>query len=356
MEREDQSGFLRRLAEMVPALQAEAEDESGFPDRSLASLREIGVMAAPLPSEAGGCGLGVVEEGAPAAAFLRLLGRGSVALGRLLEGHVNALRLVWLYGNDAVRAAAAADAAAGHLFGIWVTEVERPLRLGADGVLEGGKNFCSGAGRVTRPLVTAAPAEGPPVMVLARLTGVEALGTARTMSGVKGAQTADMDLSGVTGTVVGAAGDYLRQPEFSVGAWRGSAVALGALEAMVEVAVGQLRERGRHTNPHQAARIGRMLIAVETARLWVGRACDGSGIEDGERAALVNLARIAVETVCLEALGLVQRSLGLAAFVVSNPVERMGRDLATYLRQPAPDETLTEAALWYAERGLLVGR
>ena len=342
---EDRNRFLQRLAALVPALQLEADDETGFPDRSLQSLREMGVMAAPLPFAAGGLGLGAVEEGASTALFLRLLGRGSVALGRLIEGHVNALRLVWLYGDEGVRAAAAADARAGHLFGIWVTEMERPLRIGADGVLEGGKNYCSGAGRVTRPLVTAAPGEGPPVMVLARLTGEERVGTARTMSGVKGARTADMELSGVSGTVVGAAGDYLRQPEFSAGAWRGSAVALGALEALVEMAVAQLRGRGRHTNPHQAARIGRMLIAAETARLWVERACEGDGIEDAERAALVNLARIAVETACLDALVLVQRSLGLAAFV-AGPVERMGRDLATYLRQPAPDETLTEAALW----------
>ncbi|MEJ0019977.1 MAG: hypothetical protein WDN25_26190 [Acetobacteraceae bacterium] len=44
----------------------------------------------------------------------------------------------------------------------------------------------------------------------------------------------------------------------------------------------------------------------------------------------------------------VQRSLGLAAFGTGNPVERICRDLATYLRQPAPDEVLTSAAAHYA--------
>jgi hypothetical protein len=43
----------------------------------------------------------------------------------------------------------------------------------------------------------------------------------------------------------------------------------------------------------------------------------------------------------------VQRSLGLSAFGQGNPVERVCRDLATYLRQPAPDQTLTEAASWF---------
>ena len=33
-------------------------------------------------------------------------------------------------------------------------------------------------------------------------------------------------------------------------------------------------------------------------------------------------------------------------------MERLCRDLQTYLRQPAPDEVLTEAAEWFAQKGL----
>jgi hypothetical protein len=62
----------------------------------------------------------------------------------------------------------------------------------------------------------------------------------------------------------------------------------------------------------------------------------------------VGLARIAVETACLDAMRLVQRSLGLSAFRHGNPVERICRDLGTYLRQPAPDAVLTEAAAHFA--------
>jgi hypothetical protein len=39
-----------------------------------------------------------------------------------------------------------------------------------------------------------------------------------------------------------------------------------------------------------------------------------------------------------------QRSVGLQAFLRPNPIERMSRDLATYLRQPGPDRALTDAA------------
>ena len=44
-----------------------------------------------------------------------------------------------------------------------------------------------------------------------------------------------------------------------------------------------------------------------------------------------------------------QRSLGLSTFRQGNPIERICRDLSTYLRQPAPDEVLTEAATWFAD-------
>ena len=338
MDPDDEQGrFLRRLSGLVATLRAEADEAdagSTFPDRSLDALREVGAFTAPLPPALGGLDLGVAAEGRPAAGFLCLLGSSSIALGRLMEGHLNALRLVGRYGSAAQLASAARDAAGGHLFGIWVTEVGAPVRLVHDEggpVLQGGKNFCSGAGRVTRPLLTAT---GP-------------------LGGVRGAGTAHLAVSDVgvaAGDIVGVAGDYLRQPEFSAGAWRGSAVALGGLDALVETTVAQLRARGRHANPHQAERIGRMMIAAETARSWVDRASRAGALEAGETVAIVNLARIAVETACLDALRDVQRALGLQAFVRDNPVERMMRDLATYLRQPAPDETLIEAALFFAER------
>ena len=49
-------------------------------------------------------------------------------------------------------------------------------------------------------------------------------------------------------------------------------------------------------------------------------------------------------------MNLVQRSLGLSALLEPNPVERLIRDLGTYLRQPAPDEALTEAAAWFMQK------
>jgi len=49
------------------------------------------------------------------------------------------------------------------------------------------------------------------------------------------------------------------------------------------------------------------------------------------------MARMVVERQLLDVLEIVQRSVGLSAFSRSSELERIARDLATYLRQPAPD-------------------
>ena len=87
-------------------------------------------------------------------------------------------------------------------------------------------------------------------------------------------------------------------------------------------------------------------MAAEAARLWVEAAAmraEAPGA-DAEAVAYVNLARLAVERAALDALEVAQRSVGLAAFLRPNPLERIARDLATYLRQPAPDRALVAAA------------
>jgi hypothetical protein len=152
--------------------------------------------------------------------------------------------------------------------------------------------------------------------------------------------------------LLGEPGDYLREPAFSTGAWRGSAVACGGLIALLDLAVRQLRESGRLHAPLAQERLGQLFIARETARHWVQAAArigEDPAAEPEFRIATVGLARIAVETACLDAMRLVQRSIGLAAFRQGSLVELICRDLATYLRQPAPDKVLTEAGVWFAD-------
>ena len=55
--------------------------------------------------------------------MLRLIGRGSLSVGRIYEAHVNALHLVVRYGTDVQARHVGARASAGQLFGLWVTDV-----------------------------------------------------------------------------------------------------------------------------------------------------------------------------------------------------------------------------------------
>ena len=89
-----------------------------------------------------------------------------------------------------------------------------------------------------------------------------------------------------------------------------------------------------------------MNAELGTIGIWLGFAAAVIGAV----VIVVGLARLAVESACLDVIRLVQRSLGLSAFRHGHPAERICRDLGTYLRQPAPDEVLSEAASWFARR------
>jgi alkylation response protein AidB-like acyl-CoA dehydrogenase len=348
------SGLVETVRAGVPAMQCRAEAldrDAAFPEQDMAALREAGVLAAPVPRRLGGLGAGTEPSGtALLAEVLRLLGQGNLAVGRLFEAHVNALRLVTHYGTAAQAQRAAAGALAGDLFGLWVTDPPGQSLRRADSRLSGRKGPCSGAGYCARAVVTVETPDGTR-MALVALGGAEPVaGLPGALQGMRAASNGTVDLTGVAApddALIGVSGDYLREPELSCGAWRTTAVTLGGLDALVEAARTQLARRGHQGTPMQQARFGQLLIAQETARLWTLRAAEVAE-QDGpaspaDRVAYVNLARVAVEAACLDALRLAQRSLGLAAFVRPNPVERLSRDLGTYLRQPAPDAVLLEA-------------
>lgn len=173
-----------------------------------------------------------------------------------------------------------------------------------------------------------------------------------TAQGMRASATGAVDFSGLRIEpidILGENGDYERQPYFSGGAWRFCAVQLGGMEMLLDLLRAHLSRTGRGADAHQAARLGDAGIAVETAQLWVERAArmaeDAEQIQEPERiVAYVNLTRLAVERAGLSLLELVHRSVGLQSFMRPNPIERISRDLATYLRQPAPDRALVSAA------------
>jgi alkylation response protein AidB-like acyl-CoA dehydrogenase len=345
---------------LLPSLQRNAshlDEMAEFPHAEFAALTKLGLLTATIPQERGGLGFGCGQNGA--LALLRLfilLGKASLPIARLYEAHVNALQLINRYGTSASADNAARDATAGHIFALWVTDPQVPLVLTRNGVgfvLKGGKAFCSGAGVVTRALITAATDSGTRMLVVALEPGTSVLPSSIKLGGMRAAITGSIDFSGRVveqRALLGEVGDYLREPIFSAGAWRGSACALGGLSALVDLHRDELLRRQRDADPLQRSRFGSVLVAKETARLWVREAALRGCLEDGpteEIVAYINLARLAVEGACLDAMRLTQRSLGLGAFIAGSQAELLCRDLATYLRQPAADEALDNAAEHY---------
>lgn len=327
------------------------DEHGGFPEAGVAALRETGLLTAPLPAAMGGAGLCEPDHVDALRAVLTAVGRGSLVLGRLYEGHVNALALALRYGDGRAQERVARDAGKGHLFGVWNTEPDPGgLRIDRDR-LSGAKSFASGAGHVTRPLVTARQGDGRRIMLVVRLEpGQRADLTAWRAHGMRASATGTLDFTGLPvapDDPIGAPDDYVRQPFFSCGAWRFLAVQSGGIEAVFAAHRDHLRRTGRGDDPHQRARLGQAATAVETARLFVARAARFAAHAEADpegAVAYVNLARGAVERAGLDAIELAQRSVGLSGFLETHPLERRIRDLATYLRQPAPDLALASAA------------
>jgi alkylation response protein AidB-like acyl-CoA dehydrogenase len=350
---------------------AEAADRRdatrAFPAEEFGWLSAAGLLTAPLPPALGGLGLG--GRGARHALYrvLAEVGRGSLPVGRVYEGHVNALDLVMAYGNKAQRERAAEDAHAGHVFGVWNTEGAGGVRLaptdGGGARLEGVKTFCSGAGHVTRAFANGAWPDGGWQMVLVDLDGEagRAAPGSWTAEGMRASQSGRVDFSGLEvgpDALVGQPGDYTREPDFTGGAVRFAAVQLGGAQALLGAAVAWLRRLDRTGDPHQRARVGRAAIAVETGALWLlgaARLWEAGAAPDAV-VAYAQMTRTAVERACLDVLELVDRSVGARGLLPPSAVERVGRDLRLYLRQPAPDAALdAAAAAALAHPGLALG-
>ena len=158
------AGLLAALHDLVPALQrrAEALDAAEAPPlQDMAELRALGALTAPLPRAHGGLGAGTEPGGAALLLdMLRLIGRGHLAVARLFEAHVNAVRLVARYGTPAQLAAAARDVHNGHLFALWVTD---PPGAASPAALRLVTAYADGPAPVSDgPSATAPPARAVP--------------------------------------------------------------------------------------------------------------------------------------------------------------------------------------------------
>lgn len=353
---------VRELRRQFTGWAAETFASADFPHREMKALRQAGLLAVTLPGEP------LDERRGNMASLLQLLkivGEGNLSVGRIYEGHVNALHLIELFGTDAQKQRWFADARAGHLFGVWNTQMHDGVHLdrseGGAVVMRGSKTFCSGALHVTRPIVPG---------VLHGADGRE-LGWQMTVVpldhhdppvdksfwtplGMRNSVSYKIDFTGIAlgaHELLGSPEDYNRQPHLSGGAVRFAAVQLGGAEALLAATRDYLREAGRTEDGHQRARVGRLAILVESGNLWLTRAghLSDQGGQAGEIVNYANMVRTVIADYCTQSLQLAEQCVGARGLMHPLPFARLHTDLSMYLRQPAPDATLEAVGKHYLD-------
>ncbi|MGB3310173.1 MAG: acyl-CoA dehydrogenase family protein [Nodosilinea sp.] len=368
------AGLLRLVIPLADrfAAQAAVLDRPGtFPVDEFRQLAEAGFLLAPLRPDLGGCGLGT--EAVTTHALLRLLkhiGRGNLAIGRVYEGHVNALQLVQTFGTAAQIDRYGRETREQHkLFGVWNAEDSAGLTIvplgGGRYRLEGAKTFCSGGGYVERPFVNGKLPDGSWQMCIVPMDEVETVCDRDWWQplGMRATASYKIDFTGVelgTEDLIGQPGDYLRQPWLTAGVVRFAAVQLGGAEALFDTTRQYLQAEHRTEHPYQQERLGQMAIALESGNLWLRGAADVlaaydpqfGGQPQAEHAdsdrlvAYANMMRTAIEQICVDTMQLCQRSVGTRGLLPPHPMERVIRDLTLYLRQPAYDAAIAGAGAY----------
>ncbi|MFW8637561.1 acyl-CoA dehydrogenase [Cribrihabitans pelagius] len=320
---------------------AAAEEQGARPiSRSIALLREAGLLTDD----------GTADPARTARALMRI-GAANLSVGRLWEGHVNALHLIRLYGDPDQRSAVHGEIANGAFLGVWGADGADPVTVGPTGSkLSGRKRFASGLGTVSHAVVTVN--SGPEVRLA--LIGVGDLDRADPfdwdMQGMKATASGSYDFTGLAVDSIGwigAPGDYLKEPHFAGGVWRIAALQTGGAVGLVDAASAQLRSLGRMQAEAQKSR-----LMTALAKLWAGMAMTeraaqaaARGDLDAERVVCTSTsARLFTEEAALDAIRAVEQSLGLGHFAEGCETGRMARDLSVYLRQAARDAFLQRAA------------
>lgn len=344
--------LLQRLDEAAAALGdlAAAHDgkaDGAFPDAAWACLTATGVPGATAVP------LGTAHE----YELVRRVAAIDVSLGRLLDGHFNAVqRLLVQVDDDALVAAELAGVRDGQLrLGVWGADpgpgegLPAHLRRDGDGhVVHGVKTFCSGAGGLHRAFVLVrAEADAAPV----RLAYVDLAHAWVDRlwfrgAGMRGSASHRVDFSGARVLwLAPEPGALLRQPWFAGDAMRTAASWAGGADAAVAGLLAVLRAK-RADGELEALAVARAQTAQRTIDLWLA---DGAAAMDEGLGAADDLATVAAQLrhAVAEATRTILDEAGRAAgsrpFATGGRLERARRDLETYLLQHRLEPILVKA-------------
>lgn len=358
---EEQARRTIDIAGRLSALGARYDVAPNFPTESMSALIESGHHRWFAPRHSGGEAFDdETERCRSMAQALRQVGRGDLSIGRLYEGHINAMLLFDWYATPDQQRWLANALDRGAWFGVWATEPPPGVRLTpeAPSSLLGEKMFASGAGGLDFALITAAR-DGE----ARRLVIVPANEKTRTdlsgwrVRGMRASVSGRYCLEGMAvepPMLLGEPGDYDRDPRFTAGAWRFCAAQLGGIEALVTEIRRSMREAARE-DPIQRCRLADSVVAVRTAGFWVAEAAQRFASGHDDAVAIARLTRGIVENAGFAVMEAAARILGTQSAFDGQRADKIIRDLSLYLRQAGPDHARDEAAKALLDHDIWVG-
>jgi alkylation response protein AidB-like acyl-CoA dehydrogenase len=271
-------GDLQAALERIAAQADELDREPAFPHDAFRALAAAGALGATLPAGDGerirfADELGVIER----------VSRADGSVGRILDGHFNALDRVCLLRPDLLGDEERAAIAAGKLlFGVWGADPApgegEPACVRDEAgelTLHGVKTFCSGAGGVQRALVVVRDQAGASRLAYVDLSRNVAIDRSWYRgAGLRASESHRVLFGGAPVlALLGGPGELLREPWFSRDAIRTTATWAGIAAGIVEAALTLLRQRG---DPSETVALtaGRMLVAQGTIERWLAYAAE----------------------------------------------------------------------------------
>ncbi len=326
------------LDQAIAAIAAGAADldrEPRFPAEAFRALAAAGALEATIGAAEAGASV------APEWSLVRRVAAADASVGRILDGHLNAVERLEVAADPALRERELARLEGGRrLLGVWGADPGPgegpPARLRQDRsgapVLRGAKTFCSGAGGVDAALVMVGSDEGePPLLVLVECAGLELDRDWYRAAGLRASESHRVvfDDAPVLG-VLGGPGELGREPWFSRDAMRTAASWAGMVDAAARAATAELSRRAEEPLAQLAA--GRIEALAGTVEAWVER---GIGAAEGSPAPrrVAVAMRAEIDRAAKALLETAASACGSHPFVTAGPLDRARRDLETFLLQ-----------------------
>lgn len=308
----------------------------------------------------GGLHFPLPGTGKTAARFSALAGvaEQDLSLARLLEGHLDAAAILAELGAPPPRQ--------DERWGVWAAEPRGQGLAAARGphgwVLNGLKQYCSGAHSCTHALVTASAEDGKRLFAVA--TGVTEQGTGphgrcRPVDGtwqalgMAASDSASVAFTDVPALPVGPVDAYVNRPGFQHGGIGVAACWYGGARAVAKVLTGTAARRG--PDPLTDAHLGAVDMRLHAAAAVLNQAGKEIDRDPGDAQGTARgrslRVRAFVESVCSDVLAHVGRATG-AEPLCHDPVHsRRATDLAVYIRQHHGERNLAELGRLVADAG-----